>query len=179
MADRTSCTLVLYGVATRETLDHVYDRIEQSCFSDRDVLVRAFEGKDCDGYLHLEEINHGLIDPIIANALKTSGISYQWRWDSGLDYAAGVEIYDARDDYSRSYYTINGQVGLTLAELRNPNAQSEAEAFQERLLDLRKIGLHIAESAHDEVAIIAENPHIANAMQRVRAASQHPEKEQK
>ena len=117
MGDRTTCSLRLFGgPITEEQTGRLKEALKDAFPSEIDKESAIFF-----------EVNYGNIDNELSTVLVDMGLSYCWSWDSGGSYGPGIKIYDAASATATQFYTIEGEIALTLTTIiTNPGRVQEA-----------------------------------------------------
>jgi len=146
MGDRTTCTLTLHGILWEKHIPELAAAIETAggeSYASRS-LAEALKNQECCFAFY--EVNYGTIDDSLATCLDRLGLSYEWRWDPGGDYPAGIEITDALSGKRYNHYIINGEIAITLTDIDNPEQIAEARAARAFIAD--NTPLLVVSSAH-------------------------------
>lgn len=161
MGDRTSCSLRMWGIADKSTLDTLQTLLYDEYYVQEQDFQLALEKQSGPLELWFEEEDPAL-DPSIEKLLIDAGISYDWTWGEGDNYHAGFVLYDAPSETSYHYNLLHDQIALTLDAIDNPEVLDDARKCKALLEETSHQRLHVADSAHERIALLKEHPELAS-----------------
>jgi hypothetical protein len=159
MGDRCYCQLTLWGIADRTAANAIYEAIYNYDGTPLDDIRKSLEEEN--ETIDFEEVNCAMLNNDIRNAIVAAGLGYSWSNDSGNNYGAGFEVYDLLSDEVYAFSTIDGEIMIALSQIRNPDLIERAEKADKIQQAGRKLGLHVADSAHERIELLAANSDLA------------------
>lgn len=129
MGDRTFCRLKLHGIIGKEDVD----RLAQVMASAEGGLASQYVETitETPDDIEFEEVNYAHMDANLDQLLREMKLSYVWEWDTGDEYSAGVQFYDARTDQASPEYTRVGEdLMLSISQAERPEDILRAKEWQ-------------------------------------------------
>lgn len=154
MGDRVNCTLSLWGRATRAQMNEVYDMIHSIEGTRHEEIVQIVEHDD--SYLYFEEMNYGTMPDELKTLLMSHGIGFCWDWDGGYDFCAGRLLVTTEGETWR-HSILDDEIVLTLTQIQDGTSLAIAQQAAAAMYEGHKMGMKVADSAHEHFALIAED----------------------
>lgn len=129
MGDRSFCTLKIFGALHISHIDFLAEAIDDAGanpMSDGNIRQSLREGHNV---FEFEEVNYAQLDNDLHAAMKALNLSYAWVNDSGDEYDAGVEYFDATSGEEAEYSLSGGDICLTLREIEAEGALDTARRW--------------------------------------------------
>lgn len=152
MGDRTSCTLTLSGVLDAQDIPTLVDALQEMGPDDPNEIGDML--RDEDAHFTFEEMNYGNIYGSVKEVLIALSLSYEWSWESGGEYGAGTEIYDADTGESASLSLAGGDVVVSIDRVDDANYIKSVKHWSA----IRDAGrtFTVVSSNHEMITAIAE-----------------------
>jgi len=159
MGDRCHANLTLFGLATRDAIEEVYQAIHFFAGPSVNSCRSQFEGSEQS--LDMNEVNGGELDGSVLLAIQEAGLGYIWTWDGGSEFVAGLEFLDPRTQSTPATHdTLHGEIALTISDACNPETVAYMLADKTALEKLKHLPLCIAETAHETLECLAKHPEL-------------------
>jgi hypothetical protein len=162
MGDRTFCSLKICGILTsaadHETLLKLLKKVEP--YNQYKDLEKMEKGP-LDLNIDFEEVNYGKMDDNLHDLLLRLNLSYIWNWSNGDDYISGTELYDARDGFSNTEYTVDGAYFVTMENFENQTKKDLIHEMVRREKEITSQHLYKFCSAHEVIEFTKTNPEMS------------------
>jgi hypothetical protein len=133
MGDRTYATIRFSGVIDRDKVDDLVGWLEdQGCQPDNGGEI----ADNLNGWFYDTECNYGTMDGV-ETFCQEVGISYLKCHDSGDNYEAGVELYNALVDKTFDCGTYDGEPMLPISDLLEYRDEGTLDSMVDYLKSLR------------------------------------------